>query len=92
MRATLEDALVHTVINLGHDVERGVAHAHAILDLAQALVLELNTWEAQNQYYVLITTSGARRCSATAVRELRRLGERLTFHLQEWETLAAHAA
>lgn len=92
VRATLEDALVHTVINLGHDVERGVAHAHAILDLAQALVLELNTWEAQNQYYVLITTSGARRCSATAVRELRRLGERLTFHLQEWETLAAHAA
>lgn len=91
-RCALEAALVDTLIGLGNDVVGGAARAHAILDLAQALAIQLNTWEAQNQYYVLITTNGAHRWPGTAARELRRLGERFGFHLQEWERLVAPAA
>ena len=81
--AALDAALVHTMARLGGDVARAAARAHAILDLAQALAIELQTWEAQNQYYALMTATGAHRRPRAGVRTLRRLGERLMFHLPE---------
>jgi alpha-amylase/alpha-mannosidase (GH57 family) len=89
----LERALVDVIAGLSqHEIEPGVVRAHAILDLARALALTLNTWEAQNLYYLLITTSRERRWPAAALDALRGLGERLSFHLREWDTLATRAA
>jgi alpha-amylase/alpha-mannosidase (GH57 family) len=93
VRPMLERALEQAVAGIGqHRAEAVVARAHAVLDLAHALGLTLNTWEAQNQYYVLITTNGRHRWTAALLGEVRRLGERLSFHLQEWKALAARAA
>ena len=89
----LQDALVQAVAGIANgEVQVSVARAHAILDVAHALALTLNTWEAQNQYYVLITTDRERRWPGAVLGEIRRLGERLSFHLREWEALAARAA
>lgn len=89
----LERALEQAVAGIGqHRAEAAVARAHAVLDLAHALGLTLNTWEAQNQYYVLIATNGRHRWTAALLGEIRRLGERLSFRLQEWKALAARAA
>jgi alpha-amylase/alpha-mannosidase (GH57 family) len=89
----LQEALVQAVARVVRDeIEGGVARAHALLDAAQSLALTLNTWEAQNRYYELITTDRGRRWPAAVLGEVRRLGERLSFHLREWETLAARAA
>jgi alpha-amylase/alpha-mannosidase (GH57 family) len=93
VRQRLEQALAIAVASVaGDDAEAGTRRAHALLDLAGALELTLNTWEAQNQYYVLIATAGDRRWPAALLAELRRLGQRLSFHLCEWDTLAARAA
>jgi alpha-amylase/alpha-mannosidase (GH57 family) len=92
VQQTLEHALEQAVAAIDGDaVERGTARAHAILDLAQALEITLNLWEAQNRYYALIT-AGTRRWPPSAVAEIRRLGERLSFRLREWDTLSTQAA
>jgi alpha-amylase/alpha-mannosidase (GH57 family) len=93
VQQTLEHALERAVGGIGElAAESGVQRAHAILDLAHALGLTLNTWESQNQYYVLVTTNGDRRWPTALLEELRRLGERLSFRLREWETLGTRAA
>jgi alpha-amylase/alpha-mannosidase (GH57 family) len=91
-RQSLETALVRTLGDLSSSAAAtGVGRAHAVLDLAHALDATLNLWEAQNQYYVFIATGGARACSASELGELRRLGERLSFHLREWDSWARAA-
>lgn len=93
VRKLLEQALVAAVMSLAQaDVQSGLVRAHRVLDLAASLGLQLDPWEAQNHYYVLITTAGTRPWSAALVPELRRLGERLSFHLREWDTLTVRAA
>jgi alpha-amylase/alpha-mannosidase (GH57 family) len=92
VRVALEVALVDTMRSLGDNVEPAAARAHAILDLAQSLAIQLQTWEAQNQYYLLITSESAHRSPRKAERTLRRLGERLMFHLPGWDGHATHAA
>ncbi len=86
---TLEHALEQAITAI--DGAAGIARAHAILDLARALDLQLNLWEAQNRYYALIT-AGTRHWPPSAVAEIRRLGERLSFRLREWDTLSTAAA
>jgi hypothetical protein len=85
----LEQALVRAVNAVARgDAEGGVTRAHAVLDLAQNLKVELDLWEAQNHYYALITTTGDHPWDADVFAGLRRLGERLSFRLREWDTLA----
>lgn len=89
----LQDALVRVVLGIAKgEVQDTLPRAHAILDLAHSLALTLNTWDAQNHYYALITTDRERRWPAGVLGEVRRLGERLSFHLREWETLGVRAA
>jgi len=93
VRRRLEEALAGAASDVAaRQPETAVARAHAVLDVAYGLDLILNTWDAQNQYYTFITTIGDRRWPSALLAELRRLGERLSFHLREWETLAARAA
>ncbi len=93
VRDMLERALTGALASMAlSDAEPAVRRAHAVLDAAHALGLTLNLWEAQNQYYVLVTTDGDRCWPAALVGEMRRLGERMSFQLREWETLAARAA
>ena len=93
VRRQLEDALARAVREVAaRQPESAMARALAVLDVAQRLDLTLNTWEAQNQYYAFVTTAGDRRFTPTLLAELRRLGERLSFRLREWEAFAARAA
>ncbi len=78
----LGNALVDTMRGLGHNLERAAARAHAILDLADALAIKLQTWEAQNLYYALMAAPEAPRWSRKGERALHRLGERLAFRLE----------
>ena len=90
---SLERALTHAVGDIAQGSPEGaLQRAHAVLNLGDALGLTLNTWAAQNRYYVLVTTASGRDWPAAALSEVRRLGERLFFQLREWETLAARAA
>ena len=90
IRAMLDTALTDTLRELTANVERAAAHAHAILDLAHDLAIDPHMWGAQNLYYGLMTADGPPHWSRKAERTLRRLGERLTFHLPAWDTRAAH--
>ncbi|MFI5395223.1 MAG: DUF3536 domain-containing protein [Candidatus Binatia bacterium] len=93
LQQLLEQALVRAVDAVARgDAHGGVTRAHAVLDLAESLALTLNLWEAQNHYYALVTTAGDEQWDAAAFAELRRLGERLSFRLREWDTLAIRAA
>lgn len=89
----LEQGLVRAINAVARgDTTGGVTRAHAVLDLAQSLQVALNLWEAQNHYYVLVTTADDHLWDAPVFRELRRLGERLSFRLPEWDRLAPRAA
>ena len=105
VRRLLEEALTGAVRCIGagvvaedtrDDAAASVAQAHAIFDIAQQLALTLNAWGAQGQYYALIVGDGlgdrVRRWPSALLAELRRLGERLKFHLREWDALAEQAA
>src|SRR5262249_39659279 len=89
VRQMLERELARAVSGIA---DGGPQRANAVLDLAQALELTLNTWAAQNEYYAVIATDRDRRWPRILLGDLRRLGERLSFHLREWEALAARAA
>ena len=86
-RSALEAALEEALRGLAADAERAATRAHAVLDLAQALAIELQTWEAQNIYYALMTADGTRQWPPATGQLLRRLGERLTFRLPSGEEL-----
>ncbi len=105
VRRLLEEALRRAVQRIGTgaatgdaggDAGAGIVQAHAILDVAQQLALTLNTWGAQGRYYALIVEhhlgGRARQWPSALLAELRRLGERLMFHLREWDMLAEQAA
>jgi len=93
VRSLLDDALGAAVGRIGaSEAGIAVAQAHAILDVAQALGLALNMWDAQGRYYALIAGDALRRWPHAPLAELRRLGERLMFHLREWDALAEQAA
>jgi alpha-amylase/alpha-mannosidase (GH57 family) len=91
VRPVLDAALVDAMRGLGANVERAAARAHAVLDLAQALAAKLQTWEAENLYYRLVTGESPHRTPRKAERILRCLGERLTFQLPEWDRHAPEA-
>ena len=93
VRRLLEEALTRTVRDLGAgEAAAGVARAHVIFDVAQALGLSLNMWEAQGTYYTLVANDHLHRLPSAVLVELRRLGERLMFRLREWGALAVQAA
>lgn len=86
IRRQVEQALVEVIAAVASgDTQRGVPRAHAVLDLAQHLALPLDLWEAQNRYYALMTAAGRPHWDVAAVAELRRLGDRLSFRLPEWD-------
>jgi hypothetical protein len=93
VRRLLEQALEAAVARVGEGQADGsTAQAHAVLDVAQALGLTLNMWQAQGRYYLLIGAEGGRSWPLATRSELRRLGERLMFHLREWGTQGERAA
>jgi alpha-amylase/alpha-mannosidase (GH57 family) len=97
VRRLLERELTQAVSRIAAGVANGdtgddIVRAHAIFDIAQSLALTLNTWETQGQYYTLIAGHHLQRWPGSVLVELRRLGERLRFHLREWDTLAERAA
>jgi hypothetical protein len=51
----------------------------------------LDKQETQNGYYVIITSNHHERWSPAARRTIRRLGERLSFRLREWDTWEVQA-
>ena len=84
IRQQLEQALLQAVeLVAAGDTPRGVARAHAILDLAQHLGLSLHLWRAQNRYYVMVMAGDRPSWEGTALEQVRGLGERLSFHLRE---------
>ena len=92
VRHTIEAALEQAITAIATAAaENAISRAHEVLDLAQTLKLTLNLWEAQNRYYALVTAA-ARQWPPGALAEIRRLGERLSFCLREWDALGAHAA
>ena len=89
----LQEALARAIRRVAAgDAAAAIAQAHAIFDVAQALALTLNLWEAQGAYYALISGDNLRRWPSAVLVELRRLGERLMFRLREWDALAEQAA
>jgi len=86
LQTMIEDALVSTVSALDDtEPDVAVARAHRLLDAAADLEIPVDTWQAQNRYYVLLATHGRARWPAAVFGQIRRLGERLDFHLPEWE-------
>jgi alpha-amylase/alpha-mannosidase (GH57 family) len=92
VRQALEAALVDAVIGLGGpDPGAAADRARTILDCAGALDVTLDTWEAQNQFYVLVATQIDGRWPVGALPLLQQLAERLSFHLGEWQRLGRAA-
>lgn len=92
IRRQLEQAVRQAVeMVAAGDAPRGVARAHAILDLARHLGLSLNLWRAQNRYYIMVMAGGRPSWEGAALEQVRELGERLSFHLREWDAPAPRA-
>jgi len=93
IREQLEQALLAAVeVVAGGDPPRGVSRANAVLDLAQHLGLRLNLWRAQNRYYGMVMAGDRPLWEGAALEHVQRLGERLTFHLRDWDTEAHRVA